>query len=104
MTDNENPDVGPLFGPDTVDRLAALLDGAGELTEELARADFPEWRIWHSAVTGCWHATRRCEPTGRFREVHGDPRRFHQAASTLGRLVMLLLAQTAVDAESTEDS
>lgn len=74
MAGNENHDVGPLFGPGTVDRLAALLDGAGGLTEEVVRADFSEWRSWHSAVTRCWHATRRCEPTGRFREVHGDPR------------------------------
>ena len=88
---------GASLGPGTIERLAALVDADGELTGDRLRADFPDWRIWHSDVTGCWHATLRCAPTGRYREVHGDPRRFHQAAPTLGRLAVRLLAQTAAD-------
>lgn len=79
--------------PTALDRLAATLDAAG-VDLELLRRDFPAWRVWHSEVTGAYHARRNENFHDR-----GDGRRFHLAAATPGRLALLLLAQSAMDAE-----
>lgn len=83
-------------GKTFADRLADRLDAEGIGLERL-RADFPAWRIWHSPRTGHAHACR-VAPSGGFTERDGDPCRFHVAARTPGRLAVLLLAQTALDA------
>jgi hypothetical protein len=80
------------------DELAARLDAVPIGLDRL-RADFTGWLIWHSRRSGHFHA-RRAEVTGGFTEYEHDPRRFHVAARTPGRLAVLLLAQTALDAES----
>lgn len=87
-------------GPDTVDRLAVLLDGDGRFTLDVVRADSPGWLVWHSRGSGCYHA-RRDDDTGHYQNGPGDPRRFAVAAATLGRLAVLLLAQTALDGADT---
>lgn len=84
-------------GKTFADRLADRLDAEGIGLDRL-RADFPSWRIWHSGRTGHVHACRRIAATGGFTERAGDPRRFHVAAATPGRLAVLLLAQTVLDA------
>jgi len=87
---------------ETAARLAILLDVEDTLTPAQLREDFG-WIVWFSEVTGCYHA-RRDEPDGHFCERRDSPRRFALVASSLGRLAMLLLAQTMVDAEPAEDS
>lgn len=78
----------------TLDHLAAMLDEAG-VTLDLIRRDFAgSWRVWFSPVTRAYHA-RRAE---NFREDGGE-RRYALAASSPGRLALLLLNQAELDAE-----
>lgn len=81
------------FDGASVDRLAALLDLNGVSLVRL-QVDFNGWWIWRSAMTGHYHAMRK---DGHYVERDDRPQRFHVAASTLSRLAVLLLLQTAVD-------
>lgn len=84
----------------TFDRMADLLDAEDTLTPAQLRADFG-YLVWYSETTGCYHARR--EPLdGHFTEWHNSPRRFALDASSLGRLALLLLVQTALDTKLTE--
>lgn len=84
----------------SVERLAERLDAEGIAVDRL-RADFAGWVIWYSHRSGHFHAHRTAGPGG-FTEREHDPRRFHVAARTTGRLAVLLLAQTLLDAERPE--
>lgn len=92
-----NSPKAAVAGKTFADRLAERLDREGIGLDRL-RADFPGWRIWCSRRTGRVHACRHIAASGGFTEREGDPRRFHVAAVTPGRLAVLLLAQTALDA------
>lgn len=77
--------------------LAEYLDESG-LTLATIQGDFPGWRVWYSTVSGCCHARRR----ENFAESVFSGRRFHVAASTPGRLAVLLLHQLAMDEEEAQ--
>lgn len=82
----------------SAERLAERLDAQGIGLDRL-RADFTGWQIWYSGRSRHFHAHRVATPGG-FLERENDPRRFHVAARTTGRLAVLLLAQTLLDADT----
>ena len=84
-------------GMNSAERLADRLDADGIGLDRL-RADFTGWQIWYSRRSGNFHA-RRTPVAGGFVERENEPRRFHVAARTTGRLAVLLLAQSVLDAE-----
>lgn len=90
-------------GSDTIARLAKMLDDDPQVTTWKVQQDFLHWRIWWSKNGGVFHA-RRNDPSGRFDERPESGRRYHIAASSLGRLVVLLLAQEAADAIFIEEN
>lgn len=91
-----------MAGMNSAERLAERLDTQGIGLARL-RTDFPGWQIWYSRRSGHFHALRTPVPGG-FIERADDPRRFHVAARTTGRLAVLLLAQTLLDAEMRKES